>query len=159
MSYITITIAIDPKRPKFRLPAPDRENESLGNFDPIRYTKSCDPANVIKIVQPHVDSVTGYDGGSITISAPLGLPVSIDFVVTDNSLRANPYWICGIVLAPDGGSGTGRFNFGRHSCSDGKLTLVNANVLNRSYSFSLLIQDPDTSGIALVDPRIRNDGT
>jgi hypothetical protein len=106
----------------------------------------------IFLSQPN-DSSTG---GWIVLTAPKDLEVSIDFQVEDRNGKR--YWTCGAVFKGHRDP-LGAENFARHQCDSGTLTLYSANTLDAAYEFILLIQNPETGEIALVDPKFVTGGT
>ena len=149
-----ITLTIDPTQANFVSPSPGEATVPMGNFDPT----------VIDLTEPPTDpdiTVTVDSPTSITIGATNGAQPCIEFLVKDSS--GKDYYICGIVLDRTSGAGaslTGSKNFPNHQCSYGNLYLFYANVVqNANYNFYLLIQEPSTGDIALVDPKIVTGGS
>lgn len=159
MSNAVILITIDPSSASFVSPAPGSATVPMGNFDPIQITMTHPPGNSniqIAIAQPTGTPETPcYVSGGIAVWAPHGTKVNIDFQVA--SPQGPTYYICGLVLDLISGSDpskTGSRNFAKHKCHRGTLTLHDANVVTAGYNAYLLIQDPLTGRIALVDPKI-----
>ena len=164
MSNAVILITIDPKSASFVSPVPGVTSVAIGNFDPIQITMPYPPGNSdiqIAIAQPTGTPYTpSYVSGGIAVWAPHGTKVNIDFQVA--SAQGPTYYICGLVLdliSGCGASKTGSRNFAKHKCHRGTLTLYDANVIPASYNFYLVIQDPHTGFIALVDPKITTGGS
>ncbi len=158
MSDAVITFIIDPNTSHFISPIPWTSTVPIGNFDPVRIELTQPPADPqirIDITQPRgIPQTPFYRSGCVAVSGPADVAVDVDYQV--KSTDGASYYICGLVLNVDSGPGsarTGSVNNARFTCDHGRLTVFDITNLISEHHFFLLIQDPASGGMAIVDPK------